>query len=157
MNLIACWLSSSADETIQFGRRLAARLETGDVVALVGPLGVGKTQLTKGLAVGLGVSDDRLVTSPTFVLVNEYAGRVPVFHLDAYRLSGEQEFAALGVEEMQSVGVVVVEWADKVAAALSGEVLWIDLSIAGDTRRQLVLRTSSAALAARLENLAGAE
>src|SRR4051794_39907882 len=85
--------------TEAFGRALAALLFPGAVVALVGPLGAGKTHLTRAVAEGLGVADGRLVTSPTFVLIQEYAGRLPIFHFDAYRLRGEAEFDDLGTQE----------------------------------------------------------
>lgn len=151
MTTIAELSSTSPEETIQIGMRLAARLVPGDFVALVGQLGAGKTQLTKGLAVGLGVADKKIVSSPTFVLVNEYAGRGAVFHIDAYRLAGSGEFEALGVDEMSTAGgVVVVEWADRVVEALPPAALWVDLSVTGETSRRLVLRTADSAVAARL-------
>src|ERR1041385_6709378 len=92
--------SHSVEETISIGRRIGESLLAGDVVALLGELGAGKTYLTKGIARGLGVSAERAVNSPTFVLVNEYAGRFPLFHIDAYRLAGPEQLAALGFEEM---------------------------------------------------------
>ncbi len=147
--------SSSPDETIQIGRDLAGCLAPGDVVALVGPLGAGKTQLTKGIALGLGVSDSRLVNSPTFVLVNEYQGRLPIHHLDAYRLKGAGELEALGFEEMcAGDAVVLVEWADRVVDAVPTNALWIDLTVTSDQERTLSFRSSSADLAARLAKIA---
>ncbi len=145
-------VTRSVGETLAVGRGLGGCLEGGDVVGLVGVLGAGKTHLMKGIATGLGVADDRDVTSPTFVLVNEYEGRLHVFHLDAYRLSGGDEMASLGFEEMCSAGgVVAVEWADRVAGALPDGALWIELLVEGETDRRLVVRTESAALAARLK------
>src|SRR5215813_3640673 len=85
--------------TEAFGRRLGALLFPGSVVALVGPLGAGKTHLTRAIAEGLGVANPRAVTSPTFVLIQEYPGRLPIYHFDAYRLSGAGEFLDLGVTE----------------------------------------------------------
>lgn len=147
--------SSSPDDTLQIGRDLAACLAPGDVVALVGPLGAGKTQLTKGFALGLGIPDSRLVNSPTFVLVNEYQGRLPIHHLDAYRLAGADELEALGFEEMCVGGaVVLIEWADRVADAIPTDALWINLTVISDSERSLVFRTSSVDLAARLAKLA---
>jgi tRNA threonylcarbamoyladenosine biosynthesis protein TsaE len=146
--------SGSPDDTLQFGQTLAAGLLAGDVVALVGPLGAGKTQLVKGIALGLGVPDSRLVNSPTFVLVNEYSARIPIQHLDAYRLRGASELQALGFDEMCADGaVVLVEWADRVADAIPLSALWIELTVQGDRERCLELRTSSAELAARLAKL----
>jgi tRNA threonylcarbamoyladenosine biosynthesis protein TsaE len=118
--------SASVDETMDLGRRIGERLEANDVVALAGPLGAGKTVLTKGIASGLGVADTRGVRSPTFVLISEYAGRLRLYHVDAYRLHGAEDIEALGADEfMNSGGVTVIEWADRVADALPRRCLWI--------------------------------
>ena len=147
--------STSPDDTIRIGRELADYLAFGDVVALVGPLGAGKTQLVKGIALGLGVPDSRLVNSPTFVLLNEYSGRVLIHHLDAYRLTHAADLEALGFEEIcAGDAVVVVEWADRVFDAIPATALWIDLAVVGDNERRLTLRTASADMAGRLANLA---
>src|SRR5207302_6301782 len=99
--------------TEAFGRRLATLLFPGAVVALVGQLGAGKTHLVRAVAQGLGVADSRVVTSPTFVLIQEYAARLPIYHFDAYRLRGDAEFAELGVNEYFAAdGVCLIEWAD---------------------------------------------
>jgi len=118
----------SARGTVGFGRRFAERLGVGDCVALVGELGAGKTVLVRGIAAGLGLDDERLVSSPTFVLVREYPARVPIYHVDLYRLgppaAGETgadasaELAGLGIEEMLVDGVVLIEWADRARDAL---------------------------------------
>jgi tRNA threonylcarbamoyladenosine biosynthesis protein TsaE len=127
-------------ETIALGRRLGELLAPADVVALSGPLGSGKTTLTKGIAEGLGVPEPRWVTSPTFVLVHEYEGRVPVYHIDAYRLSGPADAEALGADEMFfGDGVAVVEWADRIQAALPEERLDIAMAIAGEEERELTV------------------
>jgi len=124
-----------------FGRRLGSLLRAGDVVALVGPLGSGKTTLTKGIAQGLGVEEPRWVTSPTFVLVHQYEGRLPIYHVDAYRLKGEAEAEALGTEEIFfGDGVAIVEWAERIATALPSERLEIVLEIKGQTARELALK-----------------
>ena len=130
----------SREETIGFGRRLGERLGPGDVVALSGPLGAGKTTLTKGLADGLGVAEPRWVTSPTFVLVHEYEGRVPVYHIDAYRLRGPADAEAMGADEMFfGEGVAIVEWSERIAAALPDERLDIAMAIEGEAERQITL------------------
>ena len=104
--------TSTADETAAAGERLAAELGPGDVVALTGALGAGKTCFTQGLARGLGVTGRAV--SPTFVLVNEYRGRLPVHHVDAYRVDSLTELLDLGLDEMfAGDGVTVIEWADK--------------------------------------------
>ncbi len=149
-------VSGSPDETIEIGRTIGELLAPGDVVALTGGLGAGKTQLTKGLALGLGVSDARLVSSPTFVLINEYAGRHPVRHIDAYRLGSPTEFDALGFEEMTEGGIVIVEWADRVSAAMPAHAIWIAIEIEGETDRCLSVVTTSAETDARLAKLGAA-
>jgi tRNA threonylcarbamoyladenosine biosynthesis protein TsaE len=113
------YITTSVKGTIALGERLAARLGVGDCVALVGPLGAGKTVLVRGLARGMGVKDRRAVSSPTFVLVQEYPGRIPVFHVDLYRLTDAgRELPRLGLEEMLAAGLVIIEWAERAAGAL---------------------------------------
>src|SRR5882724_9260492 len=85
--------------TEEFGRRLGTLLFPGAVIGLIGPLGAGKTHFVRAVAEGLGVDDSRVVTSPTFVLIQEYAGHLPIFHFDAYRLHGDAEFLELGADE----------------------------------------------------------
>src|SRR5881227_2441718 len=98
------------DTTMAWGRRLADQLFPGAVVALVGTLGAGKTHLVRAIAEGLGIADSRAVTSPTFVLIQEYAARLPIYHFDAYRLRTAAEFADLGVHEyLEGDGVCLVE------------------------------------------------
>jgi tRNA threonylcarbamoyladenosine biosynthesis protein TsaE len=125
----------SATEAL--GRRLGAQLRPGMVVALIGPLGAGKTHLSRAIAGGLGLADSRVVCSPTFVLLHEYAGRVPIYHFDAYRLRSEEEFNDLGAGEyLEADGVCLIEWADRVARCLPADYLRIELRIVGETARQ---------------------
>jgi tRNA threonylcarbamoyladenosine biosynthesis protein TsaE len=127
--------------TEAFGRRLGELLFPGAVVALVGPLGAGKTHLTRAIAEGLGVKNPAAVTSPTFVLIQEYPAWLPIYHFDAYRLAGPREFAELGVEEyFRGNGVCIVEWADKVEPTLPAEHLRIEIEIVDETRRRFHLR-----------------
>jgi tRNA threonylcarbamoyladenosine biosynthesis protein TsaE len=128
------------DATTAFGRRLAELLFPGAVVALVGPLGAGKTHLVRAIAEGLGIADSRVVNSPTFVLIQEYSARLPLYHFDAYRLPDPATFADLGVHEyFEGNGVCLVEWADKVAPCLPAEYLRITLAITGETSRRAVI------------------
>src|SRR5579864_7657899 len=109
----------STAATTEFGRRLGSQLFPGAVVALIGPLGAGKTHLVRAIAEGLGVADGRVVSSPTFVLIQEYDARLPVYHFDAYRLAGAADFLDLGAHEyFEGRGVCLVEWADSVEGAL---------------------------------------
>ncbi len=131
--------SASADETLALGRRLGAAARPGDVVALVGDLGAGKTHLAKGMAEGLGAARAREVTSPTFVLCREFlGGRIPFYHLDAYRLKGPEDLEAIGAEEMlEGDGLAALEWADRVAGVLPPDRLEVRLEVAGPERRRL--------------------
>jgi tRNA threonylcarbamoyladenosine biosynthesis protein TsaE len=125
--------------TEAFGRRLASVLWPGAVIALVGPLGAGKTHLVRAVAMGLGANPSQ-VSSPTFVLIQEYDARLPIYHFDAYRLKNESEFADLGVHEyFQGDGVCLVEWADKVATCLPEELLTINIVVTGPESRRLEL------------------
>jgi tRNA threonylcarbamoyladenosine biosynthesis protein TsaE len=131
------------DATLALGRDLGRRLFPGAVVALVGPLGAGKTHLTRGLAEGLGVPDGRVVTSPTFVLLQEYHGRLPIYHFDTYRLASEVAFDDLGVgEQLEGDGVCVIEWADRVPNSLPADHLRITLTVTGTTSRRALLEAT---------------
>ena len=131
-------VSRSAQETQALGERLGRRLGPGDVVACIGPLGAGKTCFLQGLARGLGVTTD--VTSPTFVLVNQYRGRLPVYHVDAYRTGSLTELVDLGLEEMlHGQGVTVVEWADKLLPLLPPRTVTVTIAGLGDEPRQIDL------------------
>lgn len=119
-------VTDSAAATRRLGRRLGRAAFGGTCVALVGPLGAGKTQLAKGMAEGLDVRS--VVNSPTFIIVNEHAGRLPLFHVDAYRLTDADEARQAGVfDERQSSGVTVIEWADRLDGWLPADRLAIDL------------------------------
>ena len=127
----------SVKGTVALGRRLAERLTAGDCVALAGELGAGKTVLVRGIAAGLSVADERIVSSPTFVLVQEYAGRVPIYHVDLYRLRDPTaELAELGLSEMLAEGVAVIEWADRAGEALPRPRWEIRVEITGRRARK---------------------
>ena len=138
--------------TEAFGRRLGELLFPGAVIALLGQLGAGKTHLTRAVAEGLGVRNPAAVNSPTFVLIQEYPARLPIYHFDAYRLSGPREFRELGTDEyFHGDGVCLVEWADKVEPALPAEHLRIEIHILDETRR----RFEVTATGGRYEELLG--
>ena len=133
--------SDSPEATLAIGRALGRSAEPGLVIALIGPLGAGKTQLVRGFAEGLEIADSRLVSSPTFVLIQEYAARLCIYHFDVYRLATPDEFVALGPEEyFEREGVCLVEWADRVMECLPGDRLDIQFAISGTTHRHLALR-----------------
>src|SRR3977135_2562654 len=129
-------VSRSAQETQALGERLGRRLGPGDVVSCIGPLGAGKPCFHQGLARGLGVTAD--VTSPTFVLVNQYRGRVTVYHVDAYRTGSLTELVDLGLEEMlHGEGVPIVEWADKLLPLLPPGTVTVTITGLGDEAREI--------------------
>ncbi len=118
--------SGAPERTRAIGRAMGAAAEPGSMICLVGPLGAGKTELAKGVAEGLGVRT--VVTSPTFVLMNEHVGRLRLFHIDAYRLDDPEEALAAGLfDERQASGVSVVEWADRLDGWLPTDRLEINL------------------------------
>jgi tRNA threonylcarbamoyladenosine biosynthesis protein TsaE len=133
--------TSGPAQTIELGRRLAERFGAGDCVALVGDLGTGKTTLVRGIAIGLGLQDPRLVSSPSYVLVQEYLGRVPVYHVDLYRLPNpSEEVGQLGLDEMLGEGVVLIEWADRASDALPLPRWELVGEVTGARRRRFTLR-----------------
>jgi tRNA threonylcarbamoyladenosine biosynthesis protein TsaE len=139
--------------TQALGRQLGRLLFPGACVALVGPLGAGKTWLVRAIAEGLEVRDSRCVTSPTFVLIQEYSGRLPIYHFDTYRLAGPAAFADLGVHEhLEGTGVCLIEWADRVEGCLPEEHLRISLRVTGQTRREATVE----ARGERYEGMLGA-
>jgi tRNA threonylcarbamoyladenosine biosynthesis protein TsaE len=128
------------ESTMAFGRRLGGLLFPGAVVALVGPLGAGKTHLVRAVAEGLGIADSRAVSSPTFVLIQEYEARLPIYHFDAYRLRGPEEFFDLGAHEyFEGNGVCLVEWADRVEECLPPDRLRVMLAITGEHARRFTV------------------
>jgi tRNA threonylcarbamoyladenosine biosynthesis protein TsaE len=135
------YTTSSEDETAAIGRELAASLCGGSVILLYGDLGAGKTALVRGLAAGLGV-DPGEVSSPTFTLVQEYrGGRIPLLHVDLYRLNDPREIDDLGLEEIAADGVLAIEWADKLPQPYD-DAIRVSLTHAGDTARTITVATT---------------
>jgi tRNA threonylcarbamoyladenosine biosynthesis protein TsaE len=142
--------SSSPAATRALGMRLGAHAVAGDVIALVGPLGAGKTELARGIARGLGV--DEPITSPTFILVAEHAGRLPMYHVDCYRLAGAEDALAAGIlDDRSEDGVTVIEWAERLQGALPTGRLEITIDGAGEEPRRLALRATDERHAVLLE------
>src|SRR5947208_874443 len=130
---------ASEAETEDVGRALAAVVGPGTVIGLVGPLGAGKTRLVRAIAEKLGV-DPVAIASPTFVLIHEYEGRLPVYHFDTYRLRSPEEFASLGAGDyFEGEGVCLVEWADRVADQLPASTWWVRLDPTGPEARRVRL------------------
>jgi tRNA threonylcarbamoyladenosine biosynthesis protein TsaE len=135
------FLSNSPASTSALGKKIGENLEAGSIVALIGELGCGKTLLTRGICAGLGVPL-RQVNSPTFVLVNEYQGRLPVFHMDLYRLDGAADGVDIGLVDYLAraeSGVIVVEWAEKIFNLLSDNYLKVVFKIISARKRRIEL------------------
>ena len=119
-------ISDSAAETERIGERLAAKLSGDEVIALFGGLGMGKTAFTRGLARGLGVDDG--VSSPTFALVNEYRGKIPIYHFDMYRVQSWDDLYSTGFFDYIDNGVLVIEWSENIEGALPDNALRVTIS-----------------------------
>ena len=137
-------ISGSPAETIKLGRRIGRQMKGGEVAAICGPLGSGKTHLIKGIAAGAGARGQKHVTSPTFVIVNEYAGRLDIYHIDAYRLNSIAEFERLGFDDFcYPQSVVLIEWADKVESALKAiDYIRIELFHVSRTKRKIHIKNT---------------
>ena len=131
---------SSLEQTETFGKVLGQTAAPGDIITLEGTLGAGKTALTQAIARGLGVAPQIYVTSPTFSLLHEYQGRIPLYHMDLYRLGGEEEIESLGFQEyFYRNGLTVVEWPERLGSLMPDERLQIELVITGEHSRSAYL------------------
>ncbi|WP_177527914.1 tRNA (adenosine(37)-N6)-threonylcarbamoyltransferase complex ATPase subunit type 1 TsaE [uncultured Treponema sp.] len=131
------YITHSAQETVDLGEKIGSLLKSGDVIAMTGTLAAGKTTITKGIAKALGITD--VVTSPTFCLISEYEGtKMPLYHMDVYRLDGPEDFINLGVEDMlDGDGVCIVEWSEKVSSELPKRTIKIEITPLEDGSRQI--------------------
>ena len=130
--------TKTVEDTINFGRELGRLLNAGDVLALQGMLAAGKTQLTKGIAQGLDISE--AVTSPTFTIISEYYGRLPLYHMDVYRLDSPEAFLDLGVEDMlYGYGVCIIEWSEKIITELPDRTILIHIAAEADSSRTITI------------------
>ena len=151
LNPFSEFVSTSPDDTFSIGKKLAGLLLPGSIVALQGVLGSGKTQLAKGIAAGLGITEN--LTSPTYTIVNEYAlqmsneqlaasGEITFYHIDVYRLEGDKNFEDIGGEEiLNSNGICVVEWSEKIYKMLPDDCVTVSIEITGEESR--VIRISN--------------
>ena len=132
-------ISSSEQETRELGKRMAGKVTPGTVISLRGSLGAGKTVFAKGFAEGLGITE--AIVSPTFTLVQEYDGRLKLYHLDLYRLSGEDEFESMGGEDfLYSDGVALIEWSEKIEDMIPDDTIFINITINEDLTRSIEIR-----------------
>lgn len=137
--------TESPDETRDFAASLANVARPGDRIALLGPLGAGKTQFAKGFAVGLGIND--VVNSPSFTLMAEYAGRVPLFHQDLYRLNGAEDVFGGGlVDDRQEDGVTLIEWGERLPDRLDARRLAVRFELGADTQRTITVSANHPSL-----------
>lgn len=154
--MVTCtYTSEKPSQTASLGKRIGERLEPGSVIALSGELGCGKTLFTRGLCAGLDVPL-RLVNSPTFVLVNEYTGKYPVFHLDVYRLNNGGDVMELGLGDYfarTAEGVMIIEWAEKIMDYLPAEKLLIEFQRLSARRRLLTITAEGQRFTNILEGL----
>lgn len=135
------FLSNSPTATFNFGKRLGQKLQAGSILALMGELGCGKTLLTRGICAGLDVST-KYVNSPTFILVNEYRGRLPIFHMDLYRLENAADGFEMGILDYLDKadnGVIIVEWAEKILSILPDSFVSVQFDILSVRRRRMIL------------------
>jgi tRNA threonylcarbamoyladenosine biosynthesis protein TsaE len=137
------FVSRSPEETLEWGAQLAKKLKPPRVIALEGELGAGKTLLAKGIARGLQMSPKNVVSSPTFTLINEYAGRCPIYHMDLYRIETAEEFCELGYEDyFYGKGITLVEWAERIKELLPPDALRIRLKVIGPNEREIECSSS---------------
>ena len=136
--------TESPEETQALGEKLGKTLKQGDVIALIGDLGTGKTCLTQGIARGVGIAPDEVVNSPSYILINEYNGTMPIYHIDLYRLENSDEIAELGLSEyIEGNGICIIEWAERISDTLPDTCIKINITLAdtnasrGDEFREL--------------------
>ncbi|MEQ8577233.1 MAG: tRNA (adenosine(37)-N6)-threonylcarbamoyltransferase complex ATPase subunit type 1 TsaE [Balneola sp.] len=135
--------SKSVKETIQLGRNFAEKLTIGDIVCLEGDLGAGKTHFVKGVASYFGIDQEK-VNSPTFTLINEYSGEIPLYHFDCYRLNSIQEALEIGVEEyLYGAGVSIIEWPSKIQELIPEEAIQIEIKHKGNSERSILISDRS--------------
>lgn len=128
--------TKSPEETIELGKKIGILLEKGDVIAMQGTLAAGKTTITKGIALSLQINET--ITSPTFCLISEYYGKMPLYHMDVYRLEGEDDFANLGAEDMlYGDGVCIIEWSEKIMNELPKNTIILRIIPQSDGKRQI--------------------
>jgi tRNA threonylcarbamoyladenosine biosynthesis protein TsaE len=135
--ILVKYITKSVEKSLWLGQQLGIQLTKGDIIALIGDLGGGKTWFTKGVAIGLNIEPNDVV-SPTFTLVNEYYGKYPLFHMDLYRMENKDDFVSLDLDSYFSgEGIVVVEWADRWPGTLPDERVQIDFKMIDNNTREL--------------------
>ena len=143
-------ISHSPEETLQLGKSLGSSLIPGDIILLNGDLGAGKTHLTQGICYGVGLDEGSYIRSPTFTLINEYHGKLPIYHIDLYRIDSLEEIYSLGLEEILfNHGITIIEWAEKLRSPKNTKNLLlniqdrieINIEIVSDSEREFTFNT----------------
>lgn len=135
--------TESPEETQALGEELGRTLKVRDVVALIGDLGSGKTCLTQGIARGVGIAQGEVVSSPSYIIINEYDGKIPIYHIDLYRLETFSEIAELGIGEyMNSDGICIIEWAERMAEGLPDTCIKIHIVWEDENTRSIKIQHS---------------
>lgn len=130
--------TKSSEETIALGKKIGEVLKPGDVLGFYGELGSGKTMMIKGIAMGLGVNEENLVKSPSFIMINEYKGRYPIYHIDLYRIKNSEELLSIGLDDyLYGDGVCLIEWAEKAEGDLPESVIKIELEVIDPEQRKV--------------------
>jgi len=136
---MSSFISTSAEETAELGVKIGNACKAGTVISLRGSLGAGKTVIAKGIAKSLGIEE--AIVSPTFTIIQEYQGRLPLYHMDLYRLSGDDEFEMIGGEEMlYGDGITLIEWSEKIDDMLPENTIFISLEIKEDQSRVIDIK-----------------
>lgn len=134
------FISKSSEETIELGKKIGKALKPGDILAFYGDLGSGKTTMIKGIALGLGVKERDIVKSPSFIMVNEYKGRCPIFHIDLYRVKNDEEILSIGFDDyLYGNGVCLIEWAEKAENELPNKLIRVDLTALSLEERKIII------------------
>jgi tRNA threonylcarbamoyladenosine biosynthesis protein TsaE len=132
-------LSTSPEETQALGKNLACHLNPGSVIALRGGLGAGKTCLVKGIALGLGITEN--ITSPTYTIICEYPGPIPLYHIDAYRLNSDDDFDNTGAGDyIGGEGIVVIEWSERIPCSIPSDAITVTIEITGPNERKIHIK-----------------
>lgn len=130
--------TNSPEETIALGKKIGTKLKPGDILAFYGDLGSGKTTMIKGICLGLGVKEQDIVKSPSFIMINEYQGRDPIYHIDLYRIKNTEEILSIGFDEyLYGGGVCLIEWAEKAEGQLPENLIKIELETISQNERKI--------------------
>ena len=147
-------ISSSPEITLDFGKKLGSICEPGDVICLAGDLGAGKTTMAQAIAAGSGVAENEYVNSPTFAILHEYRGRIPIYHMDFYRLGSSEDVVELGLDDyFYGEGLTLVEWFERAGDLLPESVLVIELNYMDESSREISLHSDFPGWLERIHHL----